>query len=31
MIMWHVRWKPELFNWKRRPLLGYGTVNSTST
>jgi hypothetical protein len=26
IILWHVRWKPEQSNQKRRPLLSYGTV-----
>lgn len=27
-ILWLVRWKPEYLNQKRRPFLGYGTVNA---
>lgn len=28
--MWYVHWKPEYFNEKRCPLLGYGAINSNA-
>lgn len=30
-FLWHVRWKQEYFNQKRRPLLVSGSVNSDAT
>jgi hypothetical protein len=28
-IAWHVRWKPELWNQQRQPLLGNGSANTS--
>jgi hypothetical protein len=27
-MLWHVRWKTELFDQRKLPLLGYGTIGS---